>query len=152
MRSEKRSGTSVKERGTRNSSCHPSDQQGDRKIEDSHLILFESASRKIKSEEESRIQIKFERCRVCRLLDAFEQCIAMQCMFALSTNAKMHIFINGFSSTNSVRMSYQSENLFYTYLVYNAKLVEINLNENLLITYKGFVNKKGPVLVILLPG
>ena len=82
-------------------------------IEESHLILFESASRKIKSEEESRIQMKFERCR---LLCAFEQCIVMQCMFALSTNAKMHIFINGFSSTNSVRMSYQSENLFYTYI------------------------------------
>ena len=61
----------------------------ERKIEDSHLILFESASRKIKSEEESRIQMKFERCRP---LCAFEQCIVMQCMFALKVRMQKCIF------------------------------------------------------------
>ena len=44
---------------------------------------------KITSEEESRIQMKFERCR---MLVAFEQCIVMQCMFALKVRMRKCIF------------------------------------------------------------
>ena len=101
---------------------------GDRKIEDSHLILFESASRKITSEKESRIQMKFERCR---LLCAFEQCIVMQCMFALKVRMQKCIFslMDLVPQTPYVCLI-SGESLIYVCLTYNAKLVEINLNKN----------------------